>query len=54
MSQALMVHACNPNYLGGSDCEDHGSKPAQAKLFVRPHINGKKLACGECLSSQLW
>jgi hypothetical protein len=26
--QASMAHACNPNYSGGSDQEDLGSKPA--------------------------
>jgi hypothetical protein len=25
-----MAHACNPNYSGSSDQEDHGSKPAPA------------------------
>jgi hypothetical protein len=25
---ALVAHACNPNYLGGRDQEDQGSKPA--------------------------
>jgi hypothetical protein len=27
-SQFLLAHACNPNYSGGEDQEDHGSKPA--------------------------
>jgi hypothetical protein len=27
---AMMAHACNPSYSGGSDQEDHGSKPDQA------------------------
>jgi hypothetical protein len=25
--------------------EDYGSRPAMAKKFVRPHLNGKKLGC---------
>jgi hypothetical protein len=29
-SQALVAHPCNPNYSGGSDLEDHSSKPAWA------------------------
>jgi hypothetical protein len=28
LSRALVVHACNPSYSGGSDREDWGSKPA--------------------------
>jgi hypothetical protein len=35
---------CNPSYLEGWDPEDHSSRAAQAKKFVRPHLNrGKKL-----------
>jgi hypothetical protein len=30
LSWMLVAHACNPNYSGGRDQEDHGSKPAQA------------------------
>jgi hypothetical protein len=30
--QMLVAHACNPSYSGGTDQEDHGSKPAQAKI----------------------
>jgi hypothetical protein len=26
----LVAHVCNPNYSGGRDQEDHGSKPDQA------------------------
>jgi hypothetical protein len=26
----LVAHACHPNYSGGRDQEDHGSKSAQA------------------------
>jgi hypothetical protein len=32
----LMAHACNPNYSGGIDQEDHGSKPAQANSLQDP------------------
>jgi hypothetical protein len=28
--QALVAHACNPSYSGGSDQQDHGLKPARA------------------------
>jgi hypothetical protein len=28
-SQASVVHACNPSYLGGRDQEDRDSKPTQ-------------------------
>jgi hypothetical protein len=28
--QAPVAHACNPNYLGSRDQEDHGLKPAWA------------------------
>jgi hypothetical protein len=31
ISQAPVAHACNPNYSGGRDQEDHGSKPARGK-----------------------
>jgi hypothetical protein len=27
----VVASACNPNYLGGGDQEDHGSKPVQGK-----------------------
>jgi hypothetical protein len=35
-SRALVVHVCNPRYLGGRDQEDHGSKPAQANSLQDP------------------
>jgi hypothetical protein len=35
-SWALVTHTCNPNYLGGRDQEDHGSKPTWANNS-RPH-----------------
>jgi hypothetical protein len=28
-----VAHACNPNYSGGRDQEDHGLKPAQANIL---------------------
>jgi hypothetical protein len=34
----LMAHACNPNYSGGIDQEDHGSKPAQANSLQDPFL----------------
>jgi hypothetical protein len=34
--QALVVHACNPNYSRGRDQEDPGSKPAQANSSRDP------------------
>jgi hypothetical protein len=27
----VVAHFCKPSYLGGTDWEDHGSKPAWAK-----------------------
>jgi hypothetical protein len=27
----MVVHICNPNYLGGGDWEGHGLRPARAK-----------------------
>jgi hypothetical protein len=38
MCQALVAHTCNPNYLGGRDKEDLGSKPAQANSSLRPYL----------------
>jgi hypothetical protein len=31
-----VAHACNPSYTGGSNQEDHGSKPAQANSSQDP------------------
>jgi hypothetical protein len=36
-----VAHTYNPSYTGGRDQEDHGSKPAWAKLFVRPYLKKK-------------
>jgi hypothetical protein len=30
--QTPVAHVYNPNYSGGKDPEDHGSKPAQANF----------------------
>jgi hypothetical protein len=27
----MVVHVCNPSYLGCKDIEDHGSRPARQK-----------------------
>jgi hypothetical protein len=35
ISQALKPHTCNPSYLEGRDQEDHGSKPAQARPYLK-------------------
>jgi hypothetical protein len=35
-SQSLVAHACNPIYSGGSDQEDHGTKPAKANSLRGP------------------
>jgi hypothetical protein len=35
-SWALVAHTCNPNYSGGRDQEDRGSKPAQANSSQDP------------------
>jgi hypothetical protein len=33
-SQALVAHTCNPNYLGGRDQEDQGSKLGKASIYL--------------------
>jgi hypothetical protein len=35
-SQVLVAHACNPNYSGGRDQKDRGSKPAWASNLRNP------------------
>jgi hypothetical protein len=37
------VHACIPSYTGAREWENCGSRPAQAKKFLRPHLSGKNL-----------
>jgi hypothetical protein len=46
MSQALVVHACNPNYSGGRDQEDHSSRPARENrsLYLKNTQLKKELA----------
>jgi hypothetical protein len=39
----LVVHTYNPRHLGGLDQEDHDSRPARTKKFMRSHLKGKKL-----------
>jgi hypothetical protein len=34
----MMVHACNPSYLGGSDQEDRDSKPARENSSQDPML----------------
>jgi hypothetical protein len=50
-----MAYAWNPSYLGDWDNEDHGLRKDQAKKFVRPHLNGKKLevVLSSCPSSNM-
>jgi hypothetical protein len=40
----LGAHTCNSSYLRGWDEDDLGSWPAQAKIHLRPYLNGKKLS----------
>jgi hypothetical protein len=35
----MVAQACNPSYLGGRDQKDLSSRPAQAKKFMRSHLN---------------
>jgi hypothetical protein len=43
-SKALVAHACNPSYSGGSNQEDRGSKPAWAnRQTVRETLPQKYL-----------
>jgi hypothetical protein len=37
--------------LGRVRQEEHDLRPAQAKIFARPHLNGKKLDMDAFLSS---
>jgi hypothetical protein len=43
--QVLVAHACNPNYLGDRDHENHNSRPAQVNSSPDPMskiLNTKK------------
>jgi hypothetical protein len=42
-SWALLCVSVIPGYMGGWALEDCGSRPAQAKKFIGPHLNGKKM-----------
>jgi hypothetical protein len=35
------AHACNHSYSGGGDQEDHSSKAAWTKQFLRPYLEKK-------------
>jgi hypothetical protein len=48
-----VVLTCNPNYLGGGDQEDEGSRPARAKHLRNPISTNKKLGMVVSLSFQL-
>jgi hypothetical protein len=37
-SRVLVAHTCNPSYLGGTDQEAPGSKPALGKQFERTYL----------------
>jgi hypothetical protein len=38
LCQVLVAHACNPNYSGDRDQEDHSSKPAPANSSQDPIV----------------
>jgi hypothetical protein len=46
----VVAHSCNPNYLGGRDWNDHGSRLALVEL-ARPQLNQQTGCGGVCLSS---
>jgi hypothetical protein len=37
-SWGLVVHTCNPSYLGERHQKDQGLKPALDKLFSKPYL----------------
>jgi hypothetical protein len=37
----IVTDTCNLSYSGGTDWEDHGSRPAWAKVSETPHLNQK-------------
>jgi hypothetical protein len=51
MGLAPVAHACNSSYLGGSNQEDLGSKPARANSSTRPSLEKpfRKIGLLECL-----
>jgi hypothetical protein len=52
-SQARVTHACNPSYSGGSDQEDHGSKPAQANS-LQDSISEKTKQLKKTITKKGW
>jgi hypothetical protein len=36
---SMVAHACNPNYSGGRDWEDHSFEASLGKKFARRHLN---------------
>jgi hypothetical protein len=49
----MVVHTCNPNYVGGRDGEGHGLRPAQAKMSVGPYLQ-KQTGCGDSVILAAW
>jgi hypothetical protein len=49
-----VAHTCNPSYSGGSDQDDHGSKPAQKNSSARPYFEKSitKIRLGEWLKAK--
>jgi hypothetical protein len=45
----MVVHACNPNYLGSRDQENYDLKPAWFKKLASTHINKQAGHGGKCL-----
>jgi hypothetical protein len=35
----MVAHSCNPNNLGGKNCENQESEASQGKKFMSPHFN---------------
>jgi hypothetical protein len=55
--QVPEAHTCNPNYSGGRDWEDHGSKPAQANTLPAQASEKKGWwsgSSGRVPASQVW
>jgi hypothetical protein len=38
LNWALVAHACNLNYSGGRDQEDHGFEASSGKQFARAYL----------------
>jgi hypothetical protein len=41
-----VAHTCNLSYSGGRDQEDHSSKPATGKQFLRPYLKNTQHKTG--------